>query len=105
MKSAKKKPIESDEPGIQKHAPRPKFETFSRWEMYGIARAWWNTPSDHSWLCRPCSHSIGGHYRGWCGECRHECDGADALHDALIPLLSDMQKFYEKHAKLRQARP
>lgn len=104
MKSAKKTPVESDEPGPWKHARRPKIETFKKWELWGRAHRSWRWPSGLMWLCRLCSHDIERHYRGLCDDCHHECDGADALHDELLPIKADVRRIYEKHTKPRQSK-
>lgn len=104
MKSAKLKPIESDEPGPWKHAPRPKVETVSWMDVYRLAHDSWLWPSGYSHQCRDCSHEIYHHWRGLCEACKHECGGTDALHDELMPLMADARRIYDKHAKMRQRR-
>lgn len=104
MKSAKKKPMESDEPGPLKHAPRPKFALLRPYEIWQMAHDWWGNVSapPYMYSCRPCGHNITNHVRGWCMDCSHECGGVDALHSALMESMPAIQRALDKHANRRK---
>lgn len=102
MKSAKKKPLESDEHGPLKHAPRPKYDSLSWSELYYMRQEHWSGMLHFGYQCRQCSHSYAGHMRGWCEECHGICTGCDQLHDVCKPITNDLRAAFDKYAKRRK---